>query len=585
MVSTDDDEDAEENPPPARTRDFESILTLARARGIPERMLRWHYRSRHPSLIALSNQFCYGGDLLLPPSPVVEANNIGLSIIKTPRGHYDRGGSGRNSAEADIIAEAIENHITSRSNVSLGVACFSVAQRDAIEDALHARRMLNLVDSFAPNGERLFIKNLEAVQGDERDVIFISIGYGPDAQGRMTSGFGPLSGDGGERRLNVLISRARLQCLVFSSMTSDDIPADVKPRGTRMLREFLHFAETGHIASGIVTGLDFDSPFEKAVALAIRQAGYQAEPQVGVSGFRVDLGVLDPRKPGRFVLGVECDGAAYHSGRSARDRDRLRQQVLENQGWTLHRIWSTDWFNNPIRETQRLITAIEEAIARAANEGEIGSPPITTKSPGDEKNAPTATDPPTQIVQNDIATPYKEYSIHINHRRDLFDLTPRELQLLVVEVVNNEGPIHTEEVARRIREAFGLARTGNRILELIRKALLSSTKEGSLKSDHQFWSVIGSSLASPRNRRDASNSLRRADRIAPAEYRSAILAFLKASVGASKSELTTNVARLLGFDRTGSDLDIAISNQTDELLIDNKIEEVGGQLHLVHSLG
>ena len=261
MVSPDDDENVDEEPPTARARDFESILTLARARGVPERMLRWHYRSHHPSLIALSNQFCYAGGLLLPPSPFVGADHIGLSIVKTPRGHYDRGGSGRNSAEADRIAEAVENHIESRPNASLGVACFSVAQRDAIEDALHARGVLSLVDSFAPRDERLFIKNLEAVQGDERDVIFISIGYGPDAQGRMTAGFGPVSLDGGERRLNVLISRARLQCVVFSSITSGDIPADVKPRGTRMLREFLHFAETGHMASGSPTQAGFDSPF------------------------------------------------------------------------------------------------------------------------------------------------------------------------------------------------------------------------------------------------------------------------------------------------------------------------------------
>jgi hypothetical protein len=207
-----------------------------------------------------------------------------------------------------------------------------VAQRDAIEDALQKRGVLVEAEAFIPKGERLFIKNLEAVQGDERDVIFISIGYGPDAQGHMTLGFGPLSADGGERRLNVLISRAREQCIVFSSITAGDIPAEVKPRGTRMLREFLHFAETGHIAAGQTRAADFDSPFEEAVAIAIRRNGYEVVPQVGVSAFRVDLGVLDPERPGRFILAIECDGAAYHSSRSARDRDRLRQEVLEGMG-------------------------------------------------------------------------------------------------------------------------------------------------------------------------------------------------------------------------------------------------------------
>jgi superfamily I DNA and/or RNA helicase len=234
MVCSDEDgEEIESEPTAKRPSDFESILKLANARSTSERILQWHYRSRHPSLIALSNKECYGGRLLLPPSPLVNTGDIGLSIIKTPRGNYDRGGSGRNPAEADQIAGAVEEHLRNRPERSLGIACFSVAQRDAIEDALYSRGILSSAEAFAPRGERLFVKNLEAVQGDERDVIFISIGYGPDTQGRMTAGFGPLSADGGERRLNVLISRARSQCVVFSSITAGDIPADAKPRGTR----------------------------------------------------------------------------------------------------------------------------------------------------------------------------------------------------------------------------------------------------------------------------------------------------------------------------------------------------------------
>jgi superfamily I DNA and/or RNA helicase len=333
IVSADEDDDDEEIiQTRARPRDFESILTLSRARCTAERMLHWHYRSRHPSLIAMSNHSCYGGALLLPPSPLAKDDKLGLSLVKTPRGHYDRGGSGRNQVEADLIAKSVEEHLSKHPTRSLGIACFSVAQRDAIEDALQKRGVLVEAEAFIPKGERLFIKNLEAVQGDERDVIFISIGYGPDAQGHMTLGFGPLSADGGERRLNVLISRAREQCIVFSSITAGDIPAEVKPRGTRMLREFLHFAETGHIAAGQTRAADFDSPFEEAVAIAIRRNGYEVVPQVGVSAFRVDLGVLDPERPGRFILAIECDGAAYHSSRSARDRDRLRQEVLEGMG-------------------------------------------------------------------------------------------------------------------------------------------------------------------------------------------------------------------------------------------------------------
>jgi hypothetical protein len=324
MLINDDDDPVEDDAPPGRTRDFESILTLARARGMPERLLRWHYRSRHPSLIALSNHACYAGSLLLPPSPYLVNDGLGLSLVRTPPGHYDRGGTGRNQAEAQVVVEYVERHLREHPELSLGIACFSVAQRDAIDDALYAAGLTSTTEGFSPNGERLFVKNLETVQGDERDVVFISIGYGRDPQGRISVNFGPVSADGGERRLNVLISRARQRCVVFSSLDAGDIRADAAPRGTRMLREFLHFAETGKIAAGDATALECDSPFEEAVARVIRSNGYDVTPQVGVSGFRIDLGVIDPAHPGRFAIGVECDGATYHSARSARDRDRLR---------------------------------------------------------------------------------------------------------------------------------------------------------------------------------------------------------------------------------------------------------------------
>ncbi|MGH7030088.1 MAG: DUF3320 domain-containing protein, partial [Stellaceae bacterium] len=486
MVADDDGESGDAGAAiadPDRTSDFESILTLAKVRGVAERMLRWHYRSRHPSLIAVSNQICYGGELLLPPSPLTIGDDLGLSLVKTPRGHYDRGGSGRNPAEAELIAGAVEEHLAKCPGRSLGIACFSIAQRDAVDDALQARGVLAAAEAFAPNGERLFVKNLEAVQGDERDVIFISVGYGPDAQGRMTASFGPVSQDGGERRLNVLISRARRQCIVFSSITAGDIPADSKPRGTRMLREFLHFAETGQIAAGEVGEADFDSPFEEAVATAIRRGGYEVVPQVGVSGFRIDLGVLDPQQPGRFVLGIECDGATYHSGRSARDRDRLRQQVLEGLGWKLYRIWSTSWFHAPQREAERLLKAIEQACDGTG-------PPDFTRAPDPvllTAKEPEATAIP-EIARPALFEPYRESGLPAARGADLLGLARPRLAALAALVVCEEGPIHLEEVARRVRQAFGLDRTGRRILEAVGAALELAERQGSVTRDGLFWS-------------------------------------------------------------------------------------------------
>ena len=575
MLINDDDEPQDDEAPPGRTRDFESILTLARARGMPERMLRWHYRSRHPSLIALSNHACYAGSLLLPPSPHLANDGLGLSLVRTPAGHYDRGGTGRNQVEARVVVEHVERHLREHPEQSLGIACFSVAQRDAIEDALYAAGVTSAAEAFSPNGERLFVKNLETVQGDERDVVFISIGYGRDPQGRISVNFGPVSADGGERRLNVLISRARQRCVVFSSIEAGDIRADAAPRGTRMLREFLHFAETGKIAAGDVTGQEADSPFEEAVTRVIRSNGYDVVPQVGVSGFRIDLGVIDPTQPGRFAIGVECDGATYHSARSARDRDRLRQQILVQLGWRLHRIWSTDWFRNPQREIARLLIAIEDACASAPP----GPPPSPVAPPITEAPDESPVEP-HQAVVCELPT-YEECQLTVPKQRELLQLNQFEMAAIAALVVKAEGPIHAEEVARRIREAFGLERTGSRILNRINQALRTAEAQGEVISEEGFWSARERTQSLPRHRRHAALPLRRADRIAPHEYRMAILRVVEAAVGIDRKDLIVETARLIGFDRTGVDLQAAIEWQITVLLNNDRLHSENGHIRLV----
>ena len=573
MLINDDDEAQEDDAPPGRTRDFESILTLARARGMPERMLRWHYRSRHPSLIALSNHACYASSLLLPPSPHLSHDGLGLTLVRTPPGHYDRGGTGRNQVEAQVVAEYVERHLREHPDQSLGVACFSVAQRDAIEDALYAGSLTSAAEAFCPNGERLFVKNLETVQGDERDVVFISIGYGRDTQGRMSVNFGPVSADGGERRLNVLISRARQRCVVFSSIEAGDIRADAAPRGTRMLREFLHFAETGKIAAGDATGGEPDSPFEEAVARVIRSNGYDVVPQVGVSGFRIDLGVIDLTQPGRFVLGVECDGATYHSARSARDRDRLRHEVLVSLGWRLHRIWSTDWFRNPHREIARLLAAIQDACAS------VPPAPVASPSahPASEEPEPARIEP--EVVIHKLSA-YEECQVPVPTHRDLLTLSPFEIARLAAFVVKAEGPIHAEEVARRVREAFGLQRTGNRILSKINEALRTAEQLSEVISDEGFWSTLERRHLLPRHRRNAALPLRQADRIAPLEYQLAALRAVEMAVGIDREGLIVETARMLGFDRTGADLRAAIDQQINALLKSERIRSECGHIRL-----
>jgi hypothetical protein len=347
----------------------ESILTLCEARGMPGRMLSWHYRSRHPSLIQVSNAEFYESGLFLVPSPHPKPEEMGLMFQRVD-GAYDRGGTRTNEIEAKAVVEAIARHVQATPDFSLGVATFSVNQRDLIDDLLETKRRQNRdLDDFLANPatEPFFIKNLENVQGDERDAIIVSIGYGPRTPGgRLDSmQFGPVSAEGGERRLNVLFTRARVRCDVFVSFNYGDIDlARTTKQGARVLKRYLQFAETGRLDLAAPIGGEPQSAFEEAVARTISELGFSADAQVGSAGFKIDLAVKHPTKPGSYVLAVECDGATYHSARWARERDRLRQELLENLGWSFHRIWSTDWFHQPAKERQKLYEAMALAVAR-----------------------------------------------------------------------------------------------------------------------------------------------------------------------------------------------------------------------------
>ena len=252
-----------------------------------------------------------------------------------------------------------------------GVVTFSQAQQHLVENLLDEERRkcpeieVHFNNGPPVDGEPVFVKNLENVQGDERDVILFSICYGPDEVGRISMNFGPLNRDGGERRLNVAITRAKHEVLVFSSLRGEQIDLTrTRARGVRDLKYFLDYAERGPKALAAATtasaDADHDSEFEQMVGDRIRAAGYEVHHQVGCSGYRIDLGVIDPQCPGRYLLGVECDGATYHRAATARDRDKLRQLILEGLGWELYRIWSTDWWHDAEAETAKLVSHLDD---------------------------------------------------------------------------------------------------------------------------------------------------------------------------------------------------------------------------------
>ena len=361
-VAGDDDADDDDG---ARAADLESILDLCIAANMPQRMLRWHYRSRHQSLIAVSNREFYDEQLYVVPSPLTSIGDLGLKFHSVDDGVFDRGGTATNRIEARAVANSVIKHASEHPTKTLGVGTFSVRQRDAILEEIERLRRANpKLESFFASGtaEPFFVKNLENIQGDERDVIFISVGYGKDEEGRISMNFGPLSNEGGERRLNVLITRSRERCEVFSSMVGGEIDLKrAKSNGAKAFKTFLTFAQSGRFDTGQRDENRWGSGFERQLAEAVGSLEYDLDAQVGTAGFSVDLAVADPDTPGRYLMGIECDGANYQSARSARDRDRIRRSVLEDRGWILHRVWSIDWFHRPDEQLRQVSSSIERA--------------------------------------------------------------------------------------------------------------------------------------------------------------------------------------------------------------------------------
>lgn len=324
------------------------------------RRLRWHYRSQHESLIAFSNRHFYENDLVIFPSPHAKATEFGVKFSYVKGGRFV---NQYNVEESRVVAKAVVKHALHHPEESLGIVAMSSKQREQIERAVEEECKLDdavseAVDRLRNMEDGLFIKNLENVQGDERDVIFISCTYGPsEIGGRVYQRFGPINSDVGWRRLNVLFTRSKKRMHIFSSMRAEDILiSETSKRGVIALRNFLDYAERGNMdGAPLHTGKAPDSDFEVSVMEALHQAGFESEAQVGVAGFFIDLAVKDPGKPGRYLMGIECDGATYHSAKSARDRDRLRQEVLERLGWRIRRIWSTDWYSNPQGELEPII--------------------------------------------------------------------------------------------------------------------------------------------------------------------------------------------------------------------------------------
>ncbi|VFR96914.1 DNA helicase related protein [plant metagenome] len=568
------------------TADMESILSLFKAKGCNERYLRWHYRSRHESLIAVSNVEFYDSKLVVFPAAGNTPHATGISFRHLPEALYDRGKTRSNPGEAKAVAEAVLHHARTTPHLSLGVATFSVAQRDRIEEELELlRRLRPETESFfaAHPSEPFFVKNLENIQGDERDAMFISIGYGRNESGRIAKEFGPLNRDGGHRRLNVLITRAKMAMTVFSNFRGDDLELDASAKhGVRALKNLLIYAETRELTVSTETGKATDSPFEDQVLRSLQDRGYRVEPQVGTAGYFIDLAVRDPEMPGRYVLAIECDGAAYHSAKSARDRDRLRQGVLEGLGWRFHRIWSTDWFRNAGHETDRVVEAIESARVALAErdiaQPEVGSDTVVPAAAEWAASATLEREQADQPSGPDHVVPYTAAALPFQHAGDIVAAPLHVLRDLAKQIVDIEAPVHIDVVTRRLMAAHRVSRAGARVVARVKDAVDAATREYGWVQQNGFilrpGQCNGNESIPVRSRSLLPTAERKIELISPEEIRTALLKTVDVAFSIGPADLVAEVARALGFGRATANITAQIESQLSVLLSTEALRKV-----------
>jgi very-short-patch-repair endonuclease len=463
------DEDAEDDEECPRLSDFENILDVCGTLGLPQRRLKWHYRSRRESLIAFSNSQFYDGELITFPS-VHDAGGCAVMLDYVADGRWQGGSSGGfNAIEAGRVADLVIEHFKSGRNQSLGVVTMNQRQREQIREEIEKRRREHPEMEEFFRGDRtepFFVKNIEMVQGDERDVIVLSVGYAPSPDGDLAMRFGPLNIAGGERRLNVAISRARWAITVVSSIRAGDIDLSrTKSKGAALLRTYLDFAERGMDALKSAISDDGsrqpDSPFEIAVARELEKRGFQVRRQVGCGRYWIDLALVHPKQPGCYVLGIECDGAMYHSSATARDRDRLRQSVLEKLGWRICRIWSTDWVLDPERQIQRVLASYEEAVRCSGN--------VTATGAGNGMS-------PTESALVRITSSNSGVEVAAGNYENIDDVPLGAIESIVQEMLEAGRRTDEESLIVSVARRLGFQRTGSRITHKVGKAIKNLIK-------------------------------------------------------------------------------------------------------------
>ena len=559
--SSDIDEDDEEV---GDVTDFESILDVCSSVFTTER-LAWHYRSHYEQLIAFSNLHFYNNNLVTFPSSTMDSQGIGVDYYYV-EGTFDRK-SKTNRAEAEFIVDLIYRNIEEYPDRSLGVVAFSAAQQSLIDKLLSKRREADASFEWffkSDRSEPFFVKNLETVQGDERDTIIFSVAYAKDSQGKFIQNFGPLNREGGERRLNVAVTRAKDNVQLVASIHYTDINiANTASEGVRLLRAYLDYAQNGEVAlERTITVTEesrYDSHFEQEVCDFLREEGFTVDTQVGCSGYRIDMGLRMPDSSD-YLMAIECDGATYHRSKNARDRDSIRQHVLENMGWMFYRIWSTDWYKNNAVEKERLLKAVNDATKKKGDKRKVSE---NRKSSKKELSA--------EEIQNKYSTEVHENKFEFPEYRQLDAMQVLEnhrdsFQSAVREILLTEAPVSEEFLLKRIVDHFNREKVTKAVSEDYNNAMQNCESAGIVRRNGFLYlkNMREIKFRVPGDRREIKY-------ISDEELADGLYILIRHNISISKDNLYKALINYLGFTRMGDaasvKLDVALRLLTENGII------------------
>ena len=563
---------------------FDSILEET-ASILPNRTLLWHYRSKHEDLIAFSNSHIYKNELITFPGSATSKGDTGVEYYKVADGVYE---DRCNIPEAKKCVQLIIEHIENHPDLSLGIIAFSEKQQSTIEQVLYEYREQHPQYEwfFDENkDEPFFIKNLENVQGDERDTIIFSICYAKNSRGTMLMNFGPLGKQGGERRLNVAVTRAKTNIKLVGSIEPTDIDLDrAKSDGARLLRSYIEFAMKGSstLPASQEETIENRDDFCDCIYDFLVSKGFKVSRNIGCSDYKIDLAVEHPKENGTFIVGIECDGENYSSARTAREREHLRPQILKNMGWNMYRIWSTAWIKNTKEEQERLLNFINDCLRQ--------NPQQMTLELNDTYDVPVeavAEERTQSVARSNTTNPYGfGYYVEASWWDAPQNYSSSDEQR-AADVINYilgiEQPIHIDLLYQRVAGLFGREKATSFVREQV-DYVLNRTMRSSVRIKDGFVSRTDMPEIKVRVSKIITDEARKVEHISIPEIEKAMITIADYALGINGTDLKVETARIFGFERMGPKVAKSMDAAFDTLLKSGKIKLIDEKVHIVEEV-